>query len=71
VQKSKVTSRAISSPPTKLSEKSAELANTSEGLLEGSRKLRERIAALIKAAGMLRAQVKRPKQKSNPPRGVR
>jgi hypothetical protein len=70
VQKSKVTSRAISSPP-KLSEKSAELANTSEGLLEGSRKLRERIAALIKAAGMLRAQVKRPKQKSNPPRGVR
>jgi hypothetical protein len=49
VQETTVPIRAISSYSTKLIEKSAELAKASEELLEGSRKLRERITA-IKAA---------------------
>jgi hypothetical protein len=49
VQEPKVSIRAISSRSTKLIEKSAELARTSEELLEGSRKLRERIAAITAA----------------------
>ena len=49
MQETKVPIRVISSRPTKLTEKSAELAKASEELLEGSRKLRERITA-IKAA---------------------
>jgi hypothetical protein len=60
VQEHKVPIRAILS--TKRSEKSAEMAKASEELLEGSRKLRERITAI--RAAFREGKVKRKTRQS-------
>jgi len=60
VQESKVPIRAISSRSTKLNEKSAELAKASEELLEGSRKLRQRITGINAAFSKIRLERKTP-----------
>jgi hypothetical protein len=60
VQESKVPIHLISSRSTKLIEKSAELARASEELLEGSRKLRERITGINAAFRKIKLERKKP-----------